>query len=156
MQIRKSSSLTLSNKIALMGLVFFTCAFGRAAEDPIFEVAKKGDVTALKQILIERPDAVNARHIGGKETPLHSASMSGKKEAMALLIENKADVQAKDNAGMTPLHYAVLSGNIEAVALLLEHKADPNAKAPPFGITPLQSTKDSKIQELLRKAGAKE
>lgn len=39
--------------------------------------------------------------------PLHNAVYNGLLEKVQLLIENKADVNARDNTGYTPLHFAI-------------------------------------------------
>jgi ankyrin repeat protein len=43
-----------------------------------------------------------------------------------LLLEHKADVNAKDRDGETALHGAASRGHEALVKLLLEHKADVN------------------------------
>ncbi|XP_039256583.1 BRCA1-associated RING domain protein 1-like isoform X2 [Styela clava] len=54
------------------------------------------------------------------ETLLHIAAMKGKIDDMKKLIEEGADLNAKDNAGWTPLHEACNHGHIDAVRQLLE------------------------------------
>lgn len=53
------------------------------------------------------------------ETSLHIAAMKGKIDEMRSLIEEGADLNAKDNAGWTPLHEACNHGHIDAVQELL-------------------------------------
>ena len=49
-------------------------------------------------------------------TPLHAAAGKGYSDTVALLIERKAEVNAKNLAGVTPLHSAIFySCNIEVV-----------------------------------------
>jgi len=45
-----------------------------------------------------------------------------------LLLENKANPNIADAAGVTPLVYAVQFENKELIKLLLQHKADPKIK----------------------------
>jgi ankyrin repeat protein len=74
----------------------------------------------------------------GTMSPLHLAAQYGYKEAVALLLANKADVNIKNGTGMTPLHFAVESGNKDIVKLLIANKADINARGNE-GNTPLHT-----------------
>lgn len=66
----------------------------------------------------------------GKGTLLHRAVSTGEDEALIkLLIDNGADVNAKDGSGRTPLHMAVDRGRLATVKLLVESGADLTAKA---------------------------
>ena len=60
---------------------------------------------------------------------MHWAAKNGH-EALArlLLLEHKADVNARIGGGLTALHYAADRGHKAVVRLLLEHKADVDAK----------------------------
>jgi ankyrin repeat protein len=53
------------------------------------------------------------------------ASRNGRVEAMALLVERGAEVDANPYRG-TPLLWAVYSDRVDAAGWLLEHGADPN------------------------------
>ena len=59
---------------------------------------------------------------------LWAAAVFGLKEIVGLLIEQKADVEAKTNNGETALHRAAESGHEAVVRLLLEKGADIDAK----------------------------
>ncbi len=52
-------------------------------------------------------------------TPLHYAARAGHTGMVRLLIERKADVNAKDGSGTAPLHEAARTGNLEAMDLLI-------------------------------------
>lgn len=62
-------------------------------------------------------------------TPLHSAARKGKLDLIRLLLEDKADVHARDKCRQdTPLHQAAFySPNPEVIALLVAASADVNA-----------------------------
>ena len=60
----------------------------------------------------------------------------------------------KDLYGETSLHYAADKGHKEIVELLIANGADVNAKLI-YGTTPLDSTNNKKIRDLLRKHGGK-
>lgn len=51
-----------------------------------------------------------------------------KVETVQLLIENGADVTARDEACVTPLHLASSQGSLETVQLLIESGADVAAR----------------------------
>ncbi len=59
---------------------------------------------------------------------IFEASSHGNIEAVRLLIERGACVNAKDSYGITPLHCATCKGQIDIVRLLIERGACVNAK----------------------------
>jgi hypothetical protein len=61
-------------------------------------------------------------------TPPLSSSWSGHEAVVRLLLEQKADVDAKDTSGRTALSRAAEMGHEAVVRLLLEQKADVDAK----------------------------
>ncbi|KAH9363168.1 hypothetical protein HPB48_011864 [Haemaphysalis longicornis] len=52
----------------------------------------------------------------------------GRRDVVEHLLENGANVHAKDDGGLIPLHNACSFGHAEVVQLLLKHGADPNAR----------------------------
>jgi hypothetical protein len=105
--------------------------------------AATGDVEQLKTLLKEDPRLVNAKYkekmIGRQEevrTPLHSAAKEGHARVAELLLDNGADVNARDQYGGTPLHSAATYGRAEVMRVLLARGADVNARAG-SGNTPL-------------------
>lgn len=88
---------------------------------------------------------------------LHEACKKGELEVVKRLIDEGADVNAKD-LGWTPLHeVAAFSGNIAIARLLIEKGADVNAKDWK-GMTPAASawvTSRSELLELFKQHGGK-
>lgn len=73
----------------------------------IHVAANNGNLNKVKRLISDNPDLVNERDLNDK-TPLHFAAFAGHPDIVEFLIENKADVNAKDSYNMTPLHAAVL------------------------------------------------
>ena len=69
--------------------------------------------------------ARNPQPITGVTTPLHEAAAGGHLQTVATLIEEGADVNARDESGKTPLHHAAANGHGQTVATLLDLAADP-------------------------------
>jgi peptidyl-prolyl cis-trans isomerase A (cyclophilin A) len=110
-------------------------------------------VVMLRALLEAGADANNS---GGVTTPLVETADRGTVEAVALLLQNGADVNAPDAAGSTPLMAASQRGDSAIVALLLEHGADVNHRSK-LGSTALglaQAATYSAIVSQLQQAGA--
>jgi ankyrin repeat protein len=91
-----------------------------------------------------------------EKLPMYWAITHGDKEAVALLLEFKAPLDAMDPDDKTPLHYAVESQKPEIVRLLLHAKAPVDAAAKD-GSTPLmlaETAGNEEIAQILRQAGA--
>ncbi|RDD34093.1 Phosphocholine transferase AnkX [Wolbachia endosymbiont of Cylisticus convexus] len=69
------------------------------------------------------------------------AAQEGYGGIVKLLLDHKADVNARGDDDFTPLHFAAQSGCDDIVKLLLDHKADVNAKTS-NGKTPFQKDDD--------------
>ncbi|MFY9109231.1 ankyrin repeat domain-containing protein, partial [Aliarcobacter butzleri] len=63
------------------------------------------------------------------------ASYNGNVETVKLLIDNKAQVNKKNNKGQTPLGGVCFKGNLEIVKLLVENGANIHENNG-FGLTP--------------------
>ena len=80
------------------------------------------------------------------------AARKGWGDALQMLIEVGADLDARDKEGQTAILLAVAKNRVEAVRILIEAGADINAMTP-RGVTPLDVAKNPKITRLLETAG---
>ena len=72
---------------------------------------------------------VNCRDLDGRlSTPLHFASGYNRIAVVEYLIQNGANVHAKDKGGLVALHNACSYGHYEVSRLLVEHGANVNMK----------------------------
>jgi ankyrin repeat protein len=109
----------------------------RGAAVDVFSAAAIGITGKLRTLLAGKPDLVNAAALDGY-SPLGLASFFGQKEAVELLLENGAEVNAAavNSQRVMPLHSAVAGPHFEIAKLLLEHGALVNAEQE-GGFTPL-------------------
>jgi ankyrin repeat protein len=89
-----------------------------------------------EQLLAKGAD-VNAEVNDTGWTPLHQSADWGNKRLMELLLDNKAEVNARDNQGATPLHRVAINCHKDAAKLLLVKGANVDAKTNGNGSTPL-------------------
>jgi ankyrin repeat protein len=87
-----------------------------------YQAIRSNDLARLKTI-VSTPDEANARGPLGS-TPLMDAAVAGSVEAMALLLDKGADVDAQNPFGTTALMMAATQ--IDKVKLLLDRGAKPN------------------------------
>jgi ankyrin repeat protein len=120
----------------LLAAVTMTAAVGAAANSPVADAARRGDLDAVKSLLQDGAD-VNAP-LGDGMTALHWAAERGDLPLTTTLLYAGANVAAVTRVGQyTPLHIAARTGNAGIVKALIEHKADANARTAPSGATPL-------------------
>ena len=109
----------------------------------LLRAAKTCDLPLLTQLLAAAVPAcdVNEQDVAaGGERALHLAAEEGHAEAVALLLDRKADVQARNNDGWSALHSAAQSeaaSSTDTVALLLSRGADLHATSLSTASTPL-------------------
>jgi len=104
-------------------------------------------IPEVVSFFIEKGANLNEKHEGSGMTPLHVAcenysdceSEERRKEMLKtieILVNEGANVNARDIQKRTPLHYAACSGSAKAVKLLANAKADLDA-VEESGMTPL-------------------
>jgi ankyrin repeat protein len=115
----------------------------------VFEAAAVGDVLRLQDLFAADPGAAHA-FSGDGWSPLHLAAAFGSPEAVDMLLQHGAHVDAvsRNPQRNQPLHAALALGrNAAAVKLLLAHGADPNATQA-GGFTPLFSAATANRRDL--------
>ena len=109
----------------------------------LHNAAIRGNIKEMVQLL--ENFNVDIQDLIIKRTPLHEAVWYGQFEAVKFLIENGADVSAKDIDGDTPLHVAASSSRLSEIAkFLIEKGADINNKNYK-GISPLDTVKQMEL-----------
>jgi ankyrin repeat protein len=120
----------------VVAAVMVTAALGAAANAPVADAAKRGDLAAVKQLLKDGED-VNAP-LGDGMTALHWAAERGDLQLTSALVYAGASVSAVTRIGQyTPLHIAARTGNAAVVKALLDARAPVDARTAPSGATAL-------------------
>jgi ankyrin repeat protein len=121
------------------------------------EAAAFGRIKRLRALLDEDPARANDVSPDGF-TALHLAIYGRQKQAVRLLVERGADLEAVSTAAIAqvrPLGTAAFVGSVPLARILLEAGADPNAENPQ-GHTAMDTAKangDEEFAALLREFG---
>jgi len=112
------------------------------AADPslsIFAAAIQGDCAQLETMLAANRSLISAVSTDGW-TPLHLAAFFGKLDAVRLLLNKGAKVDARSTNPMhnLPLHAAAAGRHVDVIKVLLDHGASANARQH-GGWTPLHA-----------------
>lgn len=89
----------------------------------IFDAIVLNDFDAVKTF-VEKSQNYVKELSDGRITPLHQACKCNLPEVAEYLIDNGADINAKDVMKMTPLHYACIEASDELIKLLMAKGAD--------------------------------
>lgn len=81
--------------------------------------ARDGDAAEVRRLLEANPGLARCAAFGSLNSPLHLAAAKGHHEIAALLLENGADVNARNIYGQTALMQACRFGHWEVVQTLL-------------------------------------
>lgn len=108
----------------------FTCILVFAlpvhgSDSDIFTASEQGDLEAVKELVQENPQLVNAVGNGGYG-PLHEAAYNNHPDIVKYLVSQGADINATSGSGSTPLHGAASYGHTEMARLLLDLGAAPD------------------------------
>jgi ankyrin repeat protein len=100
----------------------------------IFDIARTGTVSEVKELMKQNPDIINQTNESGF-SPLILACYRGNVEVAKFLMDNVKDINYKSQEG-TALAGLSVKYNKDLVEYLLKRKADPNI-ADTTGTTPL-------------------
>jgi ankyrin repeat protein len=96
---------------------------------PLYYAVLCGFSELAKWLVTTQAEDVNAK-CHDDRTPLHVASQKGHVDAVHVLLDHGAHVNAQERyMSWTPLHFASEGGNLKVVQLLLEHEATLNARS---------------------------
>ena len=140
--------------VAVSAVVFAGVAPAGAADAPLIDAVRAGDVTAVRTLLADGVSARTAEVDG--TTALHWAAHHDRPGIARLLLGAGAAVDATNRYGVTPLALASVNGSTRMIARLLDAGADPNLPNPE-GETPLMTaarTGDAASIETLLNHGA--
>jgi ankyrin repeat protein len=150
--------------LVIVGAVLAVSALGsywaaahrrKVNEYEFMAAAAQGNIGRLKE-LAGKVD-VNARFGGDGDTALHRAAARGQVEAVKLLLERGANVNAVDDEGTTPLLGATYRGHTEVAGVLLERGAAVDAQEMRYRLSSLNHAvgrNDKALVELLLRHGA--
>ena len=93
-------------------------------------------IKVVKLLLDNNAGPNLARTIDGA-VPLHMAAEKSRIDVVKLLLQYKAEPNARITDGATPLYIATENGRVDVVNVLLEHNADPNQALTIDGSTPV-------------------
>lgn len=97
--------------------------FNSAGESALMYAALFGEMKVMRQLLAR---GAQVNHPGW--TALHYAATGGHRDAIALLLEHHAYVDALSPNGTTPLMMAAREGHVSVARALVEAGADPSLK----------------------------
>jgi len=92
-----------------------TCA---AQTVEVHKAARDGDLAKLKELVGASPELANARDEDGG-TPLHTAAMMGRMNAVLYLLERGAEADARNKLNQSPLLFAAYRGDAAIVDTLI-------------------------------------
>jgi len=129
----------------------------RAAEPPQQPPAAGDPKPAAREASASVPEAVRATPVAQTSGSLHAVVAKGDFEGARKLVEQGADIEAKDpGTGASVLHYAVMRGNPDILKWLLSRGVDVNSRTK-NGTTPLHTAvvyNRYEVAEMLLNRGA--
>ena len=111
----------LNSRVGILFALSFLL-LGAGCTPSLHDVIGRGDMEHAKSMLIAHPALAHSVNVLGKQ-PMQYAVFYKQDQALEMLLEAGADVNAADDTGMTALHTAAWMGRRETL-WLLAHGAD--------------------------------
>ena len=125
-------------RILLFILMFGIASFTEIHGGEIHDAVNDGNVTKVSDLLRSSAPLLESRDDVEGMTPLLVAVRAGKIDVVRLLIQQGADVGARNRKGdLDPLSYSVIGKQKEIISMLLKAGANPGKKDPIYGFTPI-------------------
>src|SRR5688572_20020582 len=114
----------MARPLSVLFLVIALAANLGAADAPLVDAARRGDIAQVRALLGRNVDANTPSVDGG--TALHLAVQRDDAPMVDLLLRSGANAKAANRYGVTPLYIAAVNGNAAILEKLLIAGADPN------------------------------
>jgi len=112
--------------------------------------AKKNNVQLIEP-LIKKGANIETKDVDYGRTPLMIAAENGKTEAMSILLDMGANINARDDYGYTALTNAIMAQEMESIKLLIREKADIETKIKEdFSRTPLMIATEHERTDIIQ------
>ena len=86
----------------------------------IIYAARHNNSSGIIENLLKK--GANVEQLNGASTPLIEAAEYGNFQAVRVLLDNKANINAKTHMGTPPISYAILNEDINMIKLMLEKR----------------------------------
>jgi truncated hemoglobin YjbI len=106
------------------------------------------DAGQIARVLVRRSwIQIDAAHGSKRCTALHMAARRGNADVIGALLDEGADIEARDSMGDTPLRRAVNCDKVDAAKLLLARGADAGSQGS-RGLTPRLAARSNRMKQL--------
>jgi ankyrin repeat protein len=132
--------------LSVVFLLIALAASAAAAEAPLLDAARRGDIAQVRTLLGRNTDA-NTRSMDGG-TALHLAVEREDAAMVDLLLRSGANAKAANRYGITPLYIAAINSNGAIIEKLLNAGADANTTMPDGETVLMTAARTGKVDAL--------
>ena len=114
--------------LAVLLLASVQAASAQDAQSRLWDAALAGDTAAIRKAVTDgaKIDSLDTRANPNGRYALNWATLANKVDAVKLLLELKAPIDAQNYTGFTALLHAAEAGSLDAAKILLAAGADPD------------------------------